>query len=67
MVPQHHLLTGQNEIGPAADLAMATTNAAHDPFPPPFPARQCSALLIARPSLLAAFAFYEGRKAVLAA
>ena len=34
-----NMLTGHDEIWPASDLVMATTNAAHDPFPPDLPGK----------------------------
>jgi len=59
------LLTGVEEVIPASDLVVATTNFAFDPFPEGFPAKETHRIGDCAAPRLAAYAFHEGRKLAL--
>jgi pyruvate/2-oxoglutarate dehydrogenase complex dihydrolipoamide dehydrogenase (E3) component len=61
-----NLLTGEQVVWPASDLVMATTNVAFDPFPVAFDGKVTHRIGDCAAPRLAAYAFYEGRKAALA-
>jgi 2,4-dienoyl-CoA reductase-like NADH-dependent reductase (Old Yellow Enzyme family) len=61
-----NLLTGEQVVWPASDLVMATTNVAFDPFPDAFDGKVTHRIGDCAAPRLAAYAFYEGRKAALA-
>jgi len=60
-----NLLTGAEETLPAADLVMATTNRAFDPFPEGFAGKSTHRIGDCTAPRLAAYAFHEGRKVAL--
>jgi len=64
-VTVRNLLTGETETCAAADLVMATTNRAFDPFPETFPGKTTHRIGDCTAPRLAAYAFHDGRKLAL--
>ncbi len=60
-----NLLTGKDEVWPASDLVMATTNTAFDPYPAAFSGKTTYRIGDCAAPRLAAYAIYEGRKFAL--
>ena len=60
-----NMLTGTEETLPASALIMSTTNRAFDPFPQTIAGKTMLRIGDCMAPRLAAYAFYEGRKAAL--